>query len=64
MENRTPNQRLTMSTAFLLGLLMASLLIFTACAATGGTVGLAKEALCAVHNSNEMIVLCENPIRK
>lgn len=34
------------------------------CAAAGSAPVIAKEALCAVHNSTQMINLCENPVRK
>ena len=42
-------------------LMILSLLIIGACAATGGFPAAAKEALCAVHNSAEMKTLCETP---
>ena len=39
-------------------------LLFGGCATAGGAPVNAKEALCAVHNSTQMINLCENPVRK
>lgn len=44
--------------------LLSLALLFGGCAATGGAAVAAKEAVCAVHNSVEMINLCENPVRK
>ena len=41
--------------------MLGSMLFVGACAATGGLPMAAKEALCAVHNSNEMKALCEPP---
>lgn len=64
MEQQIPITRLTVKRALLLGMLVAYILILSACAAAGGAPIIAKEALCAVHNSSQMINLCEDPVRK
>jgi hypothetical protein len=64
MEQQTSKKWLIRSRTLPLGLLLASTLILSACAAAGGAPFIAKEALCAVHNSSQMINLCEDPVRK
>lgn len=48
----------------LLLFMLSSMVLLGACAAAGGAPAIAKEALCAVHNSSQMINLCEDPVRK
>ena len=64
MEQQFPFLKLTFWCAALLGVLIGAGFLLSGCAATGGATGAAKEAVCAVHNSKEMIQLCEDPVRK
>lgn len=60
-HSRTAGARGARAMTLSIGLLYltAMLLFLASCAATGGVAGTAKEALCAVHNSTEMKLLCE-----
>jgi len=63
----TPHSKyrtLTNASALSLGLLLSALMFLSACALAGSTPAIAKGALCAVHNSSQMINLCEDPVRK
>jgi len=64
MKLHAPHRTLTTTAALMLGLLLASLFVFSACTALKDMAAKSGETICSARNAASRLISCETPIPK